>query len=246
MSSDEFVHVSIGGPGGGARPSPSVSKDYFENTKGARTYTEGYMVASIRQAHPNYHLTVSPSNYFGGLDLLRFANSREDVTYSPHINAKESMVERLFAPPARRYNDELDGAFVETVIFACYDYIFKGNQFLIYIVNGHDGPNIHRDINYILFEESKDDNQASAQKKVDELLAEASKWSQDLHGEVYVFDNGMWQKDKELWQNVQNSNWEDVILEKERKEAIIEDVIGFFDAESRYSEFGVPWKASVC
>jgi hypothetical protein len=35
-------------------------------------------------------------------------------------------------------------------------------------------------------------------------------------------------------------------LEKEKKEAIIEDVIGFFDSESRYSEFGVPWKVSVC
>jgi hypothetical protein len=61
-----------------------------------------------------------------------------------------------------------------------------------------------------------------------------------------VFDQGFWQKNRELWQNIQKSNWEDVILEKGKKEAIIEDVIGFFDSESRYSEFGVPWKVSVC
>jgi transitional endoplasmic reticulum ATPase len=239
MSSDEFVHVSTG-PG----PSPysSVSQDFFNNTKGDRQYTEGYIAASIRQKHPNYHLTISPSY---SLDLLGFANSRDDATYSPHIDAKETMVERIFMPPARRYNDELGGSFFDKIIFACYDYVFKGNEFLVYIVDGHDGP-YHQSYVYVLAEDSKEVNQVAAQKKVDELIAEASKWSQDLHGEIYVFDQGFWQKNKELWQNIQKSNWEDVILEKEKKDAIIEDVIGFFDSESRYSEFGVPWKVSIC
>jgi hypothetical protein len=40
-------------------------------------------------------------------------------------------------------------------------------------------------------------------------------------------------------------NRDDVILEKEKKASIIDDVIGFFNAESRYSEFGVPWKRGV-
>jgi transitional endoplasmic reticulum ATPase len=240
MSSDEFVHISTGPGGGGPSPWASVSQDFFNNTKGLRTYTEGYIVASIRQKHPNCHLTISPGY---NLNLPGFADSRDDATYSPHIDAKDTMVERIFMPPARRYNDEMGGSFVDRVLFACYDYTFKGNEFLVYIVDGHDGQ-FHQSYNYILIEEPKDGNLASAQKKVDELLAEAVKWSQDLHGEVYVFDQGFWQKNKDLWQNIQKSNWEDVILENEKKDAIIEDVIGFFDSESRYQEFGVPWKAS--
>lgn len=55
----------------------------------------------------------------------------------------------------------------------------------------------------------------------------------------------MWQKNKELYDNVQKASWDDVILEKEKKDSLIKDVIGFFDAESRYSEFGVPWKRGV-
>ena len=55
---------------------------------------------------------------------------------------------------------------------------------------------------------------------------------------------GFWQKDTELWKNIQKSEWEDVILDADRKKALIEDVIGFFDAEDRYAEFNVPWK--VC
>ena len=46
-------------------------------------------------------------------------------------------------------------------------------------------------------------------------------YSQECHEEVLVFDQGYWQKNKELYQNIQKSNWEDVILGKERKKAII-------------------------
>lgn len=68
---------------------------------------------------------------------------------------------------------------------------------------------------------------------------------QELHNEVLVFDNGYWQKNSELYENVQKSNWEDVILDQTRKDNIIQDVMGFFDAEKRYAEFGVPWKRGV-
>jgi transitional endoplasmic reticulum ATPase len=242
-SNDEFIHISTGpggGPGGPASGN-TVSQDYFANTKGDRQYTEGYIVASIRQKHPKHHLTISPAY---SVNLVAFADSRDDAMYFPHGDANETMRERQFLPPARRYNDETGGSFIDRVIFACYDYVFKGNTFLVYIVDGHDGP-YHSAYNYILVEDLKKDGKPSAQDQVDELLAEAAKWTQDLHGEVFVFDNGFWQKNKDLWQNIQKSNWEDVILEKEKKEAIIEDVIGFFDSEKRYEEFGVPWKASM-
>jgi transitional endoplasmic reticulum ATPase len=243
MSSDEFVHVSAGPivSGGGPSPWHSVSQDYFNNSKGDRQYTAGYMVASIRQKHPNYHLTLAPGE---STKLLSFADSRDDATYITRIDGKDTMIERSFIPPARSYSDERGGSFIDKIIFSSYDYTFKGNQFILYIVAGNDDFYL-RSNNYLLIEEPKEGNLASAQQKVDELLAEAAKWSQDLPGEVYVFDQGLWQKNKDLWQNIQESNWEDVILEKEKKVAIIEDVVGFFDSESRYAEFGVPWKVSV-
>ena len=148
MSSDEFVHISsdIGGP-----PQPNqgrtVSEDYFSNTKGDRQYTEGYIVASIRQKHPRYHLTVSPASSIYnpiGLNLLGFADTRKDASYSSRIDAKDSLVERMFIPPARRYNDESGGAFSNKVVFGCFDYLFKGNQFLVYIADGHDGSMMHQ------------------------------------------------------------------------------------------------------
>src|SRR5450756_3183414 len=101
MSSDEFVHVSTG-HGGGPSPYSSVSEDFFNNSKGDRQYTEGYIIASRRQKRPKYHLTITGSFT---LNLLGFADSRDDATYTLHIDAKETLVERQFIPPARRYND---------------------------------------------------------------------------------------------------------------------------------------------
>jgi transitional endoplasmic reticulum ATPase len=241
---DDFIHISTGsGAGVGAstsRPTWNVSGEFFNSTKGERPWTEGLIVDSLRSHHPKHHLTVVPAFI---CDLLAFANARDDVTYFSHGDPAEALMERQFMPPARRYGDKTGGAFADRVVFGCYDYVFKDNIFLVYIVEGSDTLLSKTKVNYILVEDLKQDNKAAAQRQTDELIAECTKWGQELHNEVLVFDQGFWQKSPELWQNIRNSNWEDVILEEGKKKAIVDDVLGFFDGAERYKEFGVPWKA---
>ena len=237
---DDFVRISstLGG---------SVSEDFFENTHGKRVFTEGLMVSSIRAQHPKHHMTVFNSL---AVNLISFADSRGDASYILR-NPSESLLERRFIPPPRRYNDENGGTFVENTSFGCYDYVYQGKPFLIYIVEGRDGPYNMTRFSYILVppsdedEEMSQEQKATAQKETDDLIEAASRWSEELHGEVLVFDGGVWTKNKQLWDNIQNSNWADVILEQEKKEAIIEDVLGFFDGEDKYAEFAVPWKVGL-
>jgi len=217
----------------------SVSDEFYKNSSGKRQFTEGVIVAAIRAQHPKHHFTVSPTY---SSDLLSFGSASDDVAYFIR-DADKALLERQFVPPARRYNDETGGAFAEHVSFASYDYVYKGDAFLLYVVNGQEGPFGTIAYNYVLVDDSE--SKVTAQKKTDDLLAAAARWQMELHGEVLVFDQGYWSPNKELWENVQKSNWADVILEKEKKETIIEDVIGFFDAEDRYAEFGVPWKRGV-
>ncbi|EPE36676.1 P-loop containing nucleoside triphosphate hydrolase [Glarea lozoyensis ATCC 20868] len=242
-SGDEFIHISTG-------PSParsgSPTNAFYDNAEGKRWFTEGVIVESLRAKYPKYLLTINPAY---STSLLGFANSRDDASYS--LRDGGDLVERQFLPPARRYNDENGGAFGESVVMGCYDYIFQGNVFLVYIVTGADGMFGKTTYNYILVAPEADGidmiatEKVQAQSKTDQLVREATKWGNDLHKEVLVFDQGYWQKNRELWENVQTANWEDVILEKEKKEAIIDDVLGFFDGQERYSEFGVPWKRGV-
>lgn len=200
------------------------------------------MVDSIRARYRKHQLTVTSANF---LNLLAFADSRDDASYT--TNGSEELVERNFVPPLRRYGDEKGGQFGESVIFGSYDYVFKGNAFLVFIVEGYDGMSYKPKYNYILValeEKGRVVSAGEAQGRTDELVKEGGEWMQDLHEEILVFNQGYWQKNRELWENIQKAKWEDVILEKEKKGSIIDDVLGFFDSEEKYAEFGVPWKAS--
>ena len=81
--------------------------------------------------------------------------------------------------------------------------------------------------------------------ETDDLILAAGKWSSLLHDEVWVFDNGYWDKSKELWKSVAGSSWDDVILDPEMKQGLIQDVQGFFDNRDLYGQYAVPWKRGI-
>jgi transitional endoplasmic reticulum ATPase len=81
--------------------------------------------------------------------------------------------------------------------------------------------------------------------ETDALILAAGKWTSQLHEEIFVFDDGHWEKSKELWRSVSGASWSDVILDPEMKKNLIEDVQGFFDNKSLYEGFAVPWKRGV-
>lgn len=78
-----------------------------------------------------------------------------------------------------------------------------------------------------------------------QLLLEAGIWNNELHSEIWVFDQGMWEKSFELWQSIQKSSWDDVILDKDMKDQIIADVDDFFSSRETYEKLKVPWKRGV-
>jgi len=75
-----------------------------------------------------------------------------------------------------------------------------------------------------------------------ELLVAAGGWSQALHDEIWVFNQGLWKKDPGLWQEVQKANWSDVILDEDFKTTLQKDVFGFFTSERVYLDLQIPWK----
>lgn len=82
---------------------------------------------------------------------------------------------------------------------------------------------------------------ASEQPSKD-LLVAAGGWSQALHDEIWVFNQGFWNKNPGLWQEVQKANWKDVILNEDFKTTLQKDIFGFFSSERVYLELQIPWK----
>lgn len=75
-----------------------------------------------------------------------------------------------------------------------------------------------------------------------ELLLAAGLWAAKTHEEIWVYSNGFWQKNRDLWEQVQKADWADVILDKQRKEDLRKDVYSFFKSEAIYKELAIPWK----
>lgn len=84
-----------------------------------------------------------------------------------------------------------------------------------------------------------------SEEPIRELLMAAGTWENALHQEIYVFNQGFWNKDRVLWEEVQKANWKDVILKEEFKSGLVKDVKGFFSSEDLYKSLGIPWKVSL-
>ncbi len=67
-------------------------------------------------------------------------------------------------------------------------------------------------------------------------------WSHELHGEIWVFNQGFWNKDRELWEEITKADWKDVILKEDFKKTLQDDIYGFFKAEEVYKKLALPWK----
>ena len=74
------------------------------------------------------------------------------------------------------------------------------------------------------------------------LLLAAGIWKEELHNEIWVFNQGFWQKSSSLWNEVQKADWGDVILKDAFKRDLQKDVNGFFSSEAIYKELAIPWK----
>jgi len=85
-------------------------------------------------------------------------------------------------------------------------------------------------------------HEGASEQPSKELLIAAGGWSQVTHDEIWVFNQGFWDKDPGLWQEVQKADWKDVILDEDFKATLRKDVFGFFSSERVYLDLQIPWK----
>jgi len=132
----------------------------------------------------------------------------------------------------------------DEVLFGKYDYQWKDHRFIVYEAT-FPKPDFNQTTNnYILH--IRDQELVNGHCEIaDQLIAAATQWGANVHDEVLVFDQEYWSKNKELWTSVQNASWDDVIMDKDIKESLVNDVEGFFDCKEDYKEFAVPWKRGI-
>ena len=216
-----------------------TSRQYFQHSSAKRIDTDVVLVEALRTQYPQLELVVSP---VGRLNLLAYASAGfatatplEDSVKDPVYGV--SLKWRQYVPAGRRL-DSSSGFMAENLTFGKFMYKWKDQDAVLYIAEGRDGSGYYPMIknHYIL---------TSNAHKVDELIRDATQWGLTLHNEVWVFDQGYWQKSGQLYDSVQKSNWEDVILDEDMKKSLITDVEGFFDNRETYEKRKVPWKRGI-
>nr|POE72707.1 putative atpase yjob [Quercus suber] len=115
---------------------------------------------------------------------------------------------------------------------------WQGKEFILVVAEGRDGSQPYPAVTnqYIL---------SASVEATNKLLFEVGSWSNELHGEIWVFDGGYWQKSAALYEGMIKASWDNVIMEEKTKKSIRADVLNFFDGRDTYTKLKVPWKRGV-
>jgi len=86
---------------------------------------------------------------------------------------------------------------------------------------------------------------ADSTELCEQFFAEVCEWSAEIRGEVLVFQDGEWVKNKELLAAINAATFDTLILRGSLKEEIQNDFAQFFAARETYERYRIPWKRGV-
>lgn len=223
---------------GAAASAPNATTAFFDHSEAKRVNTDDVMIRTLRKQYPNLELVIS--NQYS-VDLLNFAAAGyASCTAVAEENGDENLPSSIsylfYLPPARRM-DGGTGGLAERLTFGKFIYTWNSTEFIVYICTGSDSLYPPGNRNAFILGPDRD--------RANLLVLAAGRWMSDIHEQVWVFDQGFWQKDSELFRSFIKSSWDDVILDPSMKKAIIDDHNSFFDSRETYQGFQVPWKRGV-
>ncbi|KZF20234.1 P-loop containing nucleoside triphosphate hydrolase protein [Xylona heveae TC161] len=212
------------------------SAEFLHHSSAQRVNTDVIIFQAIRSQYPGKQVIICPER---NCNLIQYA-ARGLASAVPIDDAKEpsltSLKWRLYVPPSRRLDGD-SGQIIDGLHFGKFLYSWNGHEFILYFVDGRDGQEAYPTTrhNYIVGDENA----------INQLINTVGKFTNELHNEIWVFEQSMWRKDADLWRSVHKASWDDVILDADMKKAIITDARRFFDSRSTYAQLRVPWKRGL-
>ncbi|KAK0660832.1 P-loop containing nucleoside triphosphate hydrolase protein [Cercophora samala] len=210
----------------------------------------------LKEIHPDHHVTrAKPA---GEMDLLGYAAAGHATAVQDNYNPPGTNnipahnVPGFYVDALRAYKaspkpfDQPGGTLNDKIYFGRWLYTWQDLTFILYKCVVQDLECGDDPMFYILApNDATRLDELGHHLDTDRLLLAAGDWSCALHNEIYVYDNGVWNKDSMLWQSIHGASWDDVILEPAMKDALMSDVIGFFDARHVYQDLGLMWKRGI-
>lgn len=219
--------------------SPLAGFDAFNNHgSNLRVNSEVALQAALRDIHRPDHVTWVKA---GDCDILGFAEAGHAKARISDGDDTYTAI-RKYRVPAR-FLDEPEGSVDDKVLFARWRYEWNKRCVLCYKFRWVDEAWATREYYAIVTNTSQIvDNHC---KYAEGLIKACGVWTQELHNEVYIYEDGHWDKNKMLFSAVSKASWDDVVIDPVMKSDIIRDVESFFGSQSTYSQYNIPWKRGI-
>ncbi|KAJ7368476.1 P-loop containing nucleoside triphosphate hydrolase protein [Mycena albidolilacea] len=222
FTADEFVNIWV--DAGDTNHDNEFYRQWSVHASAKHAAQPLQIANALKKAYPDHSLVLTPQNILGFPKAL----------FSPLPDAP--LVSKVMFIPGARKNGEATGWVVDQIDFAAFVGAWGNYDFLVYLVTYplaygtmtlfailHQGP----------------------QDAARELILNYGLWSSSLHNEIWVYNQGFWQKDYALWQSIQTADWKDVILDDGFKKNLQKDIYGFFKSEPIYKDLAIPWKRGI-
>lgn len=212
-----------------SRPGPHhLFDDVVHFTSGLTADHDVQYIAALRAAHEGMIVTGIPTF---NVPLRAFA-AAGFATCELDTETDSFASWRGYNPPALRQNK---GTLAESVHFAKYHYNWNNDDFILYTVGN---------VQYVLKERRDSEGSLGPSKATDALIQTVGDWLLSDQEVVWVYDR-FWQRSKPLWQQVQKSTWDKVILDENTKKDLTNVANKFFSSRDVYEDLGVPWKRGL-
>ncbi|HEY0765497.1 MAG TPA: AAA family ATPase [Pyrinomonadaceae bacterium] len=83
---------------------------------------------------------------------------------------------------------------------------------------------------------------AEERKIAEDFFRAVCDWCCEVRGEILVFHDGYFQKDKQLFSSIKNATFENLILPYSLMQQVQNDFQQFFDSREIYERYAIPWK----
>lgn len=213
--------------------------DYEQHSTAPKLDTIVVLSKTLRHRHPGWTLAVTAASQ---CNLLGFCNAGRATLreFNPRL------VLQRFRPPPNQLDGQ-EGVVQQEIVFAECQITYQHRDFIVYIaecLKAGVSPPLQTQ-NFILYHGMPGEPSDLDEFVINDLILNASKWTLELHQEIWIFDQLSWQKSHELWQSAQEADWGDVILDEEMKSSVRCDIEGFFNERVEYKKFAIPWKVGI-
>lgn len=200
---------------------------------------EHVIMSKLRALHStSQHVAVEDCSF----QLSAFLNAK-DITFVIKDTSSEYAPQQFFVwNPAPKEQ----AALYSTLQSGLLEFKWEGTSFLVYKFGWVSNIGQKKALyDFVFGTKSSGRTDVEGPSDGEKLVTEVYRWQTSLKDEMWVFQDGAWQKDKEMWKSIQACTWDDIVLERQFQQGLVRDTETFFSSKDIYQSLGITWKRGM-